>query len=427
MSAIKILTDKVLLKRLNKVNKDAKYDALLAGTEVVVFHMSESAIARQMLTNDTAHMALAVSLAFLDYFKTHGGVISSNKGLSARLDLTGTSTRRRAQLTAPFVYHKRGSADFVVIARNNKELAKLINPANTYVAKKLGLEGVLTTSSGGRSFQLGASNSTSGRGAGTPGLRYLQKAKKELLKFTGGTSLLNEVSSTIRKLEQEYADTGEYELGYKGSSSVSKIAGMFVCTYIAPRGAELNAKLRNLDKQAAKDISKKLLEIKGPQGISAQLSEIIRAALWGQTYSDKTSIKDTGRISGLSKKNKKALVRKTRANLKKLPVKSIGVDFQSLITIINSSIEAQISTDMERPYLEYQTGRFAKSVEVKNITEGRSGALAIYYDYMKYPYQTFEPGHRLGHLGYGPRLLISKSIRSIAQEHVTQRFRSISL
>ena len=426
MASIKILTDKALLKKLDKVNKDSKYDALLAGTEVVVFHMSKRAIESQMLTSETKHMALAVSSAFLDYFKKHGGVVSSNAELTQRLDLAGVKANRRARLSAPFVYHKKGSADFVVIARNNKELSRVINPANKAVAKALDLEGVLLTGNGNRSFELGASNASGGRSAGTPGLRYLNKAKRELSKFTGGTSLLNDVSNSITRLEQEYANTGEYELSYSSSSSVSKIVGLFNCTYIAPRGAGLNTKLRNIDKKAAEEISKQLLKLKGPSSVSNQLDEIIRAALWGQSHTDKTKLKDKGGIDGLKRKNK-GRAKKTKASLKKLPVKDIGTDFVSLLSIINHSLEDQLSTNMERPFLEYQTGRFAKSVEVKNITEGRSGALSIYYDYMKYPYQTFEPGYNLGHLGYDPRPLISKSIRQIAQEHVAQRFRSISL
>ena len=426
MASIKILTDKALFKKLNKVNKDSKYDALLAGTEVVVFHMSKQAIESQMLTPETKHMALAVSSAFLDYFRKHGGVVSSTSELTKRLDIAGVNANRRARLSAPFVYHKKGTADFVVIARNNKELSSVINPANRMVAKTLDLEGVLLTGNGNRSFELGASNAAGGRSAGTPGLRYLHKARKELSKFTGGTSLLNDVSNSIVRLEQEYANTGEYDLSYASSSSVSKIVGLFNCTYIAPRGSELNTKLRNIDKKAAEEISKRLLKLKGPQSISQQLDEIIRAALWGQSYTDKTKIKDKGDIDGLKRKSK-GRAKKTKAKLKKLPVKDIGTDFVSLVGIINQSLEAQLSTDMERPFLEYQTGRFAKSVEVKNVTESRSGALAIYYDYMKYPYQTFEPGYNLGHLGYDPRPLISKSIRMIAQEHVTQRFRSISL
>ena len=426
MASIKTLTDKALLKKLDKVNRDSKYDALLAGTEVVVFHMSEQAIQSQMLTQETKHLSVAVSAAFLDYFKSTGGVVTSNAELSKRLDLSGVRSNRRAQLSKPFVYHKKGSADFVIIARNNKELSSVLNPANRSVAKLLDLEGVLTTGDGNRSFELGSGNVEGSRGASTPGLRYLHKAHKELSKFTGGTALLNSVSNSIANLEEEYANTGEYDLAYSSFSSISKIAGLFSCTYVAPRGAELNTKLRNIDKKAAKEISNQILNLKGSSSVSAQLDSIIQSALWGQTYSAKTKIKDKGAIDGLTRKGK-GKAKKTKGKLVKLPVKPIGIDINSLIGIINTSLEDQLSTDMERPFLEYQTGRFAKSVEVKSITGGRSGALSIYYDYMKYPYQTFEPGYKLGHLGYDPRPLISKSIRLIAQEQVTQRFRSISL
>lgn len=76
--------------------------------------------------------------------------------------------------------------------------------------------------------------------------------------------------------------------------------------------------------------------------------------------------------------------------------------------------------------LNYRTGRFAQSVQVNNVTQGREGMITAYYTYMKYPYATFSQGGRQEFpRSRDPKLLISKSIREILQEQMITRMRAV--
>lgn len=105
-----------------------------------------------------------------------------------------------------------------------------------------------------------------------------------------------------------------------------------------------------------------------------------------------------------------------------------------LQNLINDSLSHVISANMgnepypdgQRKILNFRTGRFATSAEVTRLTLGREGMLTAYYDYMKYPYQTFEPGFNQGSpKSRDPKLLISKSIKEIAATKVKNRMRAI--
>lgn len=102
----------------------------------------------------------------------------------------------------------------------------------------------------------------------------------------------------------------------------------------------------------------------------------------------------------------------------------------SLKTLINDSltttIEHNMGTGDSKNILNYRTGRFANSAEVTKLVQGRTGMLTAYYTYMKYPYQTFEPGFAQGiPRSRDPKLLISKSIHQIAATHVANRMRAV--
>lgn len=78
--------------------------------------------------------------------------------------------------------------------------------------------------------------------------------------------------------------------------------------------------------------------------------------------------------------------------------------------------------------LNYRTGRFAESATVERISMSKQGMVTAFYNYMKYPYATFSVG---GVQRYpktrDPKLLISNSIRQIAQQAVGNRLRAFAL
>ena len=53
---------------------------------------------------------------------------------------------------------------------------------------------------------------------------------------------------------------------------------------------------------------------------------------------------------------------------------------------------------------------------------GPRGKTMIDYTYMKYPYQTFEPGFAQGSIKRDPRRIIGESVREIAQSIMGDKF-----
>lgn len=101
------------------------------------------------------------------------------------------------------------------------------------------------------------------------------------------------------------------------------------------------------------------------------------------------------------------------------------INLQALIPTINMRLADVIAGNMGSPALNYQTGRFAESAKVTDITTTRQGYPSIGYTYMKNPYQLYEsPGGSPSHAtpARDPRLVIGQSIREIARGLINQRF-----
>ena len=101
---------------------------------------------------------------------------------------------------------------------------------------------------------------------------------------------------------------------------------------------------------------------------------------------------------------------------------AVGQNPLALATLINRALPEIVASKMTSPALNFRTGRFSRSAEVKNITVGPRGGTAVEYTYMKDPYQTFEPGFAMGSTQRDPRKIIGESIREIAQGIVGNKF-----
>lgn len=104
----------------------------------------------------------------------------------------------------------------------------------------------------------------------------------------------------------------------------------------------------------------------------------------------------------------------------------------NLAVLINSQLQDVISANMgdgkSRNVLNYRTGRFASTVKVEQLSMSREGMITAFYSYMKNPYATFSAGGRQAiPKSRDPKLLISKSIREIAEQIVTNRLRAVAL
>lgn len=127
---------------------------------------------------------------------------------------------------------------------------------------------------------------------------------------------------------------------------------------------------------------------------------------------------------------------KSAATVSKLPpLRDRSGRFYSLASLqvlLDLMLEKQVEKNMgdgsREDILNYRSGRFAKSAKVERLVQSKSGLITAFYTYMKYPYQTFEPGFAQGSpLSRNPKLLISKSIHELAATQVTTRLRAIPL
>jgi hypothetical protein len=128
----------------------------------------------------------------------------------------------------------------------------------------------------------------------------------------------------------------------------------------------------------------------------------------------------------------KAKIQKAKSILKSGSVSKPNLSLVGLQALLNQTLADQIKKNMgtggNPRILNYQTGRFAGSAVVERISQSREGMLTAFYSYMKYPYQTFEPGFAQGiPRTRDPKLLISKSIREIAGTIVGNRMRAVSI
>jgi hypothetical protein len=108
------------------------------------------------------------------------------------------------------------------------------------------------------------------------------------------------------------------------------------------------------------------------------------------------------------------------------------VNLLNLMNIINSHLQSVISSNMgdgdSKNVLNYRTGRFAASAQVERLSYGKEGTITAFYNYMKNPYATFSAGGKQSKpVSRDPKVLISASIREIAQTIVSNKLRAVAI
>lgn len=92
------------------------------------------------------------------------------------------------------------------------------------------------------------------------------------------------------------------------------------------------------------------------------------------------------------------------------------------------TIKKNMGTGARRDVLNYRTGRFAQSVKIERLSQGREGMITAFYSYMKNPYATFsDGGAQQFPRSRDPKTLISRSIREILAEKVSNKLRAVSV
>ena len=379
--------------------------------------------------------------------------VTNEKDLNARMGLnvnsagskTAKTNRVKKKLSSTgkvICYAPTGGNDFSLIGRNYGEVSAVLKTANNHAVKTKGLENFKSKQGGSeepdtfkRITDLGHVGSGEFAAENTPALRYAKFVEKALTRF-GDSIAKQRILAAVQQANAEIAEAHKQGASVHGTfekeSSMFKLSGIFNFVYTLPQGMTLNRKtLGKIEAKAARRIAEAIKEMPGSPSIDNKLDGIIHSAVFGKKYRDPgDSTKAIVKAKFKKPKKRKAPTLHTKGfrgpkakNVKR--VKS-GPSALELMTLINMKLQATVKGNMGRPTLINRTGRFAESVKIANATQGKQGLTTFYYDYQKFPYQTFENSSRWP-ADYDPRPLIAGSIREIAAELMQSKFRSVRL
>ncbi len=172
-----------------------------------------------------------------------------------------------------------------------------------------------------------------------------------------------------------------------------------------------------------------------PQFIGDLIEDTIRGIKTKSEFSKAQVAEKLFKTSGAVKsKSPKVRVKKpssktkiTSAKINRNPLSIISL--QNLLNrYLFDAIAANMGDGDSRNVLNYRTGRLAASAKVERLTSSREGLITAFYSYQKNPYATFSDGGRQQYpKTRDPKLLISKSIREIAAEYVSNQLRSVNI
>lgn len=269
--------------------------------------------------------------------------------------------------------------------------------------------------------------------------KFTQSIGNKLLTSREINSIVKEVQKSAVSMAKDTAVEYNFvinksELDSKHSGSVS----VFIESSKANQETESEARIINQFKDLILTRIKshlrtdkaalKLLNQKGSKSYKEQYIDIATASILGTKVVKET--KSTAKSKLSTKVNTSKISISTSDGVQSVKIKPLRTPagrFTSILSIenlIKGMLTETIIKNMERPNLRNQTGRFARSVELVKVSQ-RGQSVQAFLTYMKYPYQTFEPGFKQGHKGYDPRRLIDQSVREIATKIVKARLQTV--
>lgn len=167
------------------------------------------------------------------------------------------------------------------------------------------------------------------------------------------------------------------------------------------------------------------------QELALRLSGVVQGKSTFKKELKKKKVPKT-KVPVQSGKVKTKSTKKSKISLGSFPTGAPRLNLTSLQNLINRQLQDVISANMgdgnSRNVLNYRTGRLAGSAKVESMSTSRAGMITAFYTYMKNPYAVFSDG---GNQEYpksrDPKLLISKSIREIAETQVANRLRAVAI
>jgi len=201
-----------------------------------------------------------------------------------------------------------------------------------------------------------------------------------------------------------------------------------------------------LDNQESVVDGRRLSNVSGSKTLARTVKDQFIDAALGKAVKTETAKKKAKKRAdlGLGMKKKKAKLKQNQEKIKTAlrrlqgikatsastrPPKSRGAgqvdSLAPLMAILNQKLPQTVVKNMGPPGLQNQTGRFASSVKVTDVSRTAQGFPSVGYTYQKNPYQVFEMGQ--GQPPWAdpdrdPRKLIDASIREIAAQFAIGRF-----
>jgi hypothetical protein len=191
-----------------------------------------------------------------------------------------------------------------------------------------------------------------------------------------------------------------------------------------------------LTAQIRKDISI-LGELETSKTIKQHIEQNIRSLLKsGKRVADYNSLTDILQTTSITKTKVTTNLKRQQQQTPAVQIsqniarESVSTNLSGLQALLDAQLQDVVSANMgsgdSKTILNYRTGRFAASAKVEKLSESRQGMITAFYTYMRNPYGTFSQGGRQQNpKSRDPKLLISKSIREIAQNSVANRLRAV--
>jgi hypothetical protein len=269
-----------------------------------------------------------------------------------------------------------------------------------------------------------------GQPIGSPVTSYANEALNKLY------ALQADIQYSFKNRAPEVLESGEKVLGE-----------LFVVTTL--HTSDINQEFSEQEKQIFFDLKRKialmasktlrdkflLQNVQGSNTIVQDIAESFRNTLKGTNVKlNKHAAHTASSKKQQVNSNKKSTGAKvvSKIDTPKEEIQQASPSPISLMNLINNQLQDVISANMgdgfSRKVLNYRTGRFASTVKVERLSTSRQGMITAFYSYMKNPYATFSAGGRQAQpSSRDPKLLISKSIREIAQQVVANKLRSVAL
>ena len=139
---------------------------------------------------------------------------------------------------------------------------------------------------------------------------------------------------------------------------------------------------------------------------------------------DRKASNDSVKSNSKKKGTAKQYRAKTKLQGNKNSSPSPQASLYTVMALINDKLPETVRKNMGAPRLENQTGRFAQSVRLTDVTQTPQGMPSFGYTYRKDPYSVYEKasGSSRADPDRDPRSLIDASIREIAAGYALGRF-----